>query len=82
MITGKNYLGNLQSAKGTKTFKTFNPQLNKENDTVFTEATAEEINEAVTLASSAFKVFKDISGVKKAAFLNAIADEILALDDS
>jgi alpha-ketoglutaric semialdehyde dehydrogenase len=82
MITGENYLGNLQSAKGTRTFKTFNPQLNKENDTVFTEATAEEINEAVTLASSAFKIFKDISGVKKAAFLNAIADEILALDDT
>ena len=81
MISGKNYIGNHQSAKGTKTYKTFNPQLNIENEPVFTEATPEEIDEAVALASEAFKVFRTISGKKKAAFLNAIADEILALDE-
>lgn len=82
MITGKNYIGNNQSAKGSKTYKTFNPLLNIENETVFTEATSDEINEAVALASEAFKTFRTISGKKKAAFLNAIADEILALDDA
>ncbi|MEZ4793346.1 MAG: aldehyde dehydrogenase (NADP(+)) [Gelidibacter sp.] len=81
MITGKNYIGNNQSAKGTKTYKTFNPQLNLENEHVFTEATSEEINEAVRLASEAFKVFRTISREKKAELLNAIADEILKLDD-
>jgi NADP-dependent aldehyde dehydrogenase len=81
MITGKNYLGNQLSAKGSKTYKTFNPQLNIENDITFYEATTDEINEAVKLASEAFKEFKQVSGKQKAAFLNAIADEILALDD-
>tara|TARA_R110002049_G_scaffold305738_1_gene503132 strand:- start:5147 stop:6730 length:1584 start_codon:yes stop_codon:yes gene_type:complete len=81
MITGKNYIGNQQSAKGTTTYKTFNPQLNIENESVFTEATQDEINEAVSLASEAFKTFRAVSGEKKATFLNAIADEILALDD-
>ncbi|WP_159947012.1 aldehyde dehydrogenase (NADP(+)) [Polaribacter septentrionalilitoris] len=81
MITGKNYIGNQKSTKGNKTYKTFNPELNKENDTVFTEASEEEISDAVNLASQAFKEYSTISGVKKAAFLNAIADEILALDD-
>ena len=81
MITGKNYIGNQQSAKGSKTYKTFNPQLNSENEYVFVEASEEEINDAVTLATNAFQIFKTISGLKKAAFLNAIADEILALDD-
>jgi len=81
MITGKNYIGNKLSAKGNKTFTTFNPELNKENESVFTEATTEEINEAVHLASKAYKEYSKISGIKKAAFLNAIADEILALDD-
>ena len=81
MITGKNQIGNSQSAKGTKTYKTFNPQLNVENKYVFTEATSEEIDEAVRLASEAFKSFRTISREKKAEFLNAIADEILALDD-
>ena len=81
MITGKNYIGNQLSSRGTKTYKTYNPQLNIENDTVFSEATNDEINEAVALASEAFKTFSKVSGKKKAAFLNAIADEILALDD-
>lgn len=80
MITGKNQIGNKVSAKGTKTYKTFNPQTNTENSQVYSEATIEEINEAVALASGAFKSFSKMSGSKKAAFLNAIADEILALD--
>lgn len=44
MITGKNYIGNQLSAKGNNTYKTFNPQTNTENSSVFTEATSEEIN--------------------------------------
>ena len=81
MITGKNYIGDVISATGNKTYKTFNPELNKENTTVFTEATQEEINTAVSLASNAFKEYRTVSGKQKATFLNAIADEILALDN-
>jgi len=81
MITGNNYIGSKLSANASKTFKTFNPQLNIENEPIFTEASSEEIDLAVTLASNAFKTYRAISGKKKAEFLNAIADEILALDD-
>lgn len=81
MITGKNYIGNKQLAKGNTTYKTFNPKLNLENKHTFVEATTEEINQAVQLASSAYKEFKNISGKRKAEFLNAVADEILALDE-
>lgn len=81
MITGKNYIGNTLSAKGDVTYTTFNPKTNTTNETVFTEATVQEIHEAVQLASEAFKEFRAISGEKKATFLNTIADEILALDD-
>lgn len=81
MITGKNYIGNQLLASGDKTFKTFNPQLNIENETVFTEATLEEVDEAVALAHQAFKEYRNISGPKRAAFLNAIADEIVELGD-
>tara|TARA_R110002073_G_scaffold336208_1_gene530986 strand:- start:137530 stop:139113 length:1584 start_codon:yes stop_codon:yes gene_type:complete len=80
MITGKNHIGQTISAKGNKKYKTFNPLLNLENKTEFTEATSAEIDEAVHLASEAFKTFSTFSGKKKAEFLNAIADEILALD--
>jgi alpha-ketoglutaric semialdehyde dehydrogenase len=68
MVTGKNYIGNQLSAKGNKMFQTFNPVLNKENSPVFTEATSEEIEEAIHLATKAFKEFSQISGDKKAAF--------------
>ncbi|MBT8273583.1 MAG: aldehyde dehydrogenase family protein, partial [Bacteroidia bacterium] len=81
MISGKNYIGNRLSAKGNKTYKTFNPKLNIENEYEFSEATESEINEAVNLASEAFKEFRELSGQRKAMFLNAIADEIEALGD-
>ena len=74
MITGKNYVGSTLKAAGEKTFKTFNPQLDKENPWVFTEATPEEIEEAVTLANQAFGTYKNCSGLEKSVFLNAIAD--------
>ena len=80
MITGKNYIGNKLSAKGSVTHKTINPKLNIENPTVFIEATSEEIDEAAQLATEAYKLYRKVSGKQKAAFLNAIADEILALD--
>lgn len=81
MITGENFIGNSRSAKGPKTYRTFNPQLNIENEFVFTEATEQEIDKAVALAKKAFKAYSKVAGKQKAAFLNAIADEILALDD-
>lgn len=82
MITGKNYIGNTLSAKGETTYQTFNPKLNIPNTTSFVEATSEEIDEAVTLASKAFNDFQNTSGEKRAAFIQAIADEIEALGDT
>ena len=81
MITGKNYIGDRLSATGTTTFRTFNPILNSENETEFVEASPQEINEAVALAAAAYIPYNQKSGNEKAAFLNTIADEILALDD-
>ncbi|GGG43646.1 2,5-dioxovalerate dehydrogenase [Croceivirga lutea] len=81
MITGKNYIGNALKGSGSKTFKTFNPQLNKETSWQFIEATEEELKEAVTLAWDAFKEFQKTTGTQKATFLRAIADEIEALDN-
>lgn len=81
MITGKNYIGNTLSSEGEITFKTFNPRTNSENKNIFTEASDNEINKAVSLASYAFTTFRNVSRQKKSDFLNTIADEILALDD-
>ncbi|CAA9196461.1 Alpha-ketoglutaric semialdehyde dehydrogenase 2 [Flavobacterium bizetiae] len=79
MTTGKNYIGDVLSAKGKTTYKTINPELNSENETVFYEATDEEISQAVALAEEAFKTYGTIADDKKADFLEAIADEIETL---
>ncbi|QGK73781.1 aldehyde dehydrogenase (NADP(+)) [Flavobacterium sp. SLB02] len=81
MTTGKNYIGDVLSAKGKTTYKTINPELNSENETVFYEATDEEISQAVALAEEAFKTYATIADVKKADFLDAIAEEIEALGE-
>jgi len=81
MITGKNYIGNQLLGEGKKMYRTFNPLLNIENEFNFHEVTSEEINKALGLATEAFAEFRKTSGSKKAAFLNAIADEILALSE-
>jgi len=81
MITGKNYIGNLLASTGSKTFKTFNPQKNLENEVVFYEASEVEINKAAALATEAFNTFQKVSGAKKSEFLNEIANEIEALGD-
>jgi alpha-ketoglutaric semialdehyde dehydrogenase len=82
MITGKNYIGSQLLASGDKVFKTFNPQLNVQNPWQFTEATADEIKLAATIADKAFLSFQKCSGQEKALFLKTIADEILALGDA
>ncbi len=79
MLTGKNYIGNTLSAEGKQSFKTFNPQKNIENNCEFKEASTEEIDAAVALATHAFKQYKNVSALEKALFLRTIADEIEAL---
>ena len=81
MITGKNYIGDRLSGSGEVNFKTFNPSLNTENSFIFTEASSEEIQEAVDLAWEAFMDYRSVTGKRKSAFLNAIADEIMHLGD-
>jgi len=80
-IIGKNFIGNQLSAMGNVQYKTFDPVKNQENETVFTEATSAELQEAVALADAAFPIYRKMKGVQRAAFLKAIADEIINLGD-
>ncbi len=78
MITGKNYLGEELSNKGNITFKTFNPNQNKETAPVFFEATKEEVSFAVEKAAKAFESYKKKTDIERAEFLEAIATELEA----
>ncbi len=81
MITGKNYIGFNLEDSGTVKFNTFNPITNTPNNQEFTQASPEEIDRAVALATQAFSEYRNYSGARKAAFLNAIANQIMALGD-
>lgn len=69
------------SGEGAKTFRTFNPQKNQDNQELFYEATSEEVNEAIELAAEAFKTYKKTSDKSKAKFLDAIAAAIEEMED-
>lgn len=80
-LTGKNFIDNEKSSVGRTTFTALNPATGKELETSFYEATSGEVDRAVRKAEEAFKVYRNKSGKEKADFLEAIAQEILALGD-
>ncbi len=80
-LTGKQLIGFQTKAAGHRNFQGVQAATGEFLPQVFTEATVDEANEALLKASSAFKTFRKISDEKRASFLNAIADEILAIGD-
>ena len=79
--TGKQLIGFQTKAAGHRNFQGVQAATGELLPQVFTEATVDEANEALLKASSAFKTYRKISDEKRASFLNAIADEILAIGD-
>ncbi|GEO08456.1 aldehyde dehydrogenase (NADP(+)) [Segetibacter aerophilus] len=80
-LTGKNIIGNTLSQSGQATFYGENPSNGKRIEPAFYEASPAEINEAIEKASKAFQQYRNKSGKEKAAFLDAIAEEILAIEN-
>ena len=81
-LTGQNYIAGQASSKGSTTFDAVNPADASKLPTLFHEATAQEIDTAITEANTAFNTYSKKSGKEKADFLDAIADEILNLGDA
>ncbi len=82
MIEGTNYIGYSTSARGSEKFQAFSPSGNSFLPGGFTYATNEEFELTVALAEKAFSNYKEISATEKAIFLEAIAEEIMALGDA
>ncbi|MHA8075737.1 aldehyde dehydrogenase (NADP(+)) [Aquirufa sp. TARAVU-A1A] len=80
-LTGKQLIGFQTKATGHRNFQGVQAATGELLPQVFTESTVDEANEALLKASSAFKTYRKISDEKRASFLNAIADEILAIGD-
>jgi 2,5-dioxopentanoate dehydrogenase len=80
-LSGKNIIGNLLAGDG-QTFQAENPARAIKIDPLFHEATLNEINMAIEKAQIAFQELRHKTGNHKAIFLEAIAEEILAMGDN
>lgn len=80
-LTGAQLIGSRESALSDETFTGINPATGENLDTDFHEATEQEIDEAVALADSVFSEFRDRLADFRADFLEAIAEETMALGD-
>ena len=80
-LTGKQIIGFETKASGHRNFQGVQAASGEALPQVFVEATAEEAEEALTKASAAFKVYRNVSDEERVNFLNAIAEEILAIGD-
>jgi len=80
-IRGEMLIGK-QSIKGhAGSQKAFNPSSNSELEPAFGFGAAAEVNQAADLAEQAFDTYRNTSLEQRAAFLERIADEIVAIGD-
>jgi 2,5-dioxopentanoate dehydrogenase len=80
-LTGVNFTGFTTSAKSDKTFQAFSPALNSFLEDKFSLATETELEYVLQLANKAFATYRNLPAIKRATFLDAIAEEIMALGD-
>ncbi|TDH23485.1 aldehyde dehydrogenase (NADP(+)) [Segetibacter sp. 3557_3] len=81
-LTGVNFTGFTTSAESKKTFQAFSPASNNFLEDKFSYATESELKYVLELADRAFPVYRDLPALRRAEFLDAIADEIMALGDA
>ena len=80
-ILGKNIVGFTRSARGTKTYRGFDPRTAAALEPAFHEADRSEVDRALELAETAAGELRVAGSVRIAGLLTAIAEEILALGD-
>jgi NADP-dependent aldehyde dehydrogenase len=78
-LQGSNWLAGKASAEGSKRFRALNPATGAPLDGEFAEATPEEAGRALEAAAEAFPGYRRTEPARIAAFLEKIAEEIVAL---
>lgn len=81
MLTGQNFIGSTLSKAHSTTFTGKNPATGEALPIEFHEASQEEVNRAIQQAEVAFKIYRKKTSLEKAAFLEKIGEEIVALGD-
>ncbi|MFJ4131492.1 aldehyde dehydrogenase (NADP(+)) [Pseudomonas cyclaminis] len=81
LITGHNFIGGQRSADGSIIVTSLDASTGEALPYAFHQATLQEVDSAVQAASDSFSRYRVLSADKRAVFLDAIADELDALDD-
>ena len=81
-VSGHNYIAGTRSANGSTMLQSHDASTGEALPYRFHQATGEEVNAAAQAAASAFPTFRNLSAARRAQFLDAIATELDALDDS
>lgn len=81
-MNGQNLIGNEYAEAMTSAFKAINPLTGTTLEGDFFPAQQKDVDEALNHAVNAFTVYKNIDKDRRADFLRAIANEILALGDA
>ncbi|MEZ2873718.1 aldehyde dehydrogenase (NADP(+)) [Pseudomonas lundensis] len=80
-ILGHNYIGGQRSAQGSVIVNSVDATTGQALPYDFYQATAQEVDRAACAAAAAYPAYKALSAERRAAFLDAVADELDALDD-
>ena len=81
-VSGHNYIAGARSAKGSSALQSHDASTGEALPYRFHQATEEEVNAAAEAAATAYPIFRNLSAARRAQFLEAIATELEALDDS
>ena len=80
-LAGRSIIGFRVGATAGAKFRAHNPVTGETLEPDFYSASAEEVNQAATLAHEAFATYRNTSGAEKAKFLRAIAANIEQITD-
>src|SRR6185437_13321364 len=79
-LHGLNFIGNKTESGATK-FHAINPSTSQAIEPEFAEATIAQVDAAMVLADAAFDAYRALEPKKRAAFLDAIAEQIAGCDE-
>ena len=81
-LTGSNFVGPRESRAGAVSFHAQDPATGRALEPAFVEATLAEVDTAARSAEAAFEAFAAVPATRRAAFLRAIAAQLLALGEA
>lgn len=80
-LTGTNLIGYDSSAQGSSVYSGQDPTESREIEPAFHEATAAEVERAMTLADNAFDAYRRLEPLQRANYLRQVATNIEKLDE-